>query len=230
MPEVCLVIPCFNEASRLDGRAILALLARDPVGECVSRGRRQLGRHRRGVGGAADRAAVADSGAPTAVESRQGGSGPPGSPTRRRGPRPRFRRLLGRGLFDPARGASAAARRDDRAPGMPHGARLPRQAARLADRSTYGPSRAGPRVLDLRECHPRDSRSTIPSAAQSCSASKRWNTCSPSRSSHGGASTSRFSCGCGTTWGPRPSGPRRSKCRSDSGARSAAPNSAPRRC
>ncbi len=30
MPEVCLVIPCFNEASRLDGRAILALLARDP--------------------------------------------------------------------------------------------------------------------------------------------------------------------------------------------------------
>ncbi len=30
MPEVCLVIPCFNEASRLSRRDILALLARDP--------------------------------------------------------------------------------------------------------------------------------------------------------------------------------------------------------
>ena len=30
MPEVCLVIPCFNEASRLQGREILALLTRDP--------------------------------------------------------------------------------------------------------------------------------------------------------------------------------------------------------
>ncbi len=30
MPEVCLVIPCFNEASRLDGGAILSMLARHP--------------------------------------------------------------------------------------------------------------------------------------------------------------------------------------------------------
>lgn len=30
MPEVCLVIPCFNEASRLEGREILALLDREP--------------------------------------------------------------------------------------------------------------------------------------------------------------------------------------------------------
>ncbi len=30
MPEVCLVIPCFNEAARLDGRAILSMLAQHP--------------------------------------------------------------------------------------------------------------------------------------------------------------------------------------------------------
>lgn len=36
MPEVCLVIPCFDEASRLQGKDILALLTRDPqVSVCL---------------------------------------------------------------------------------------------------------------------------------------------------------------------------------------------------
>ena len=180
MPEVCLVIPCFNEASRLDGRAILALLAARSreLSVCLVDDGSSDGtvERARGAAGASGRHAIlvhrlpANRGKAEAV--RQGVRHVAAAA------RPRFRRLLGRGFFDAARRAAAPARRDAGAPGLPDGARLARQAARLADRSAHGPSRAGPR--SSRPARTRSSRFlfTTRSAARSCSASRPSTTCS----------------------------------------------------